>query len=141
MPYKDCGESYAYQRPLENRGYYLQDIFWPFGSPGCEGHHNGILDFDEEYQPLFIKTKRTTWDFRRLLKKFLESHKDDYYKGKDTEMVKAVGYWKDLHPFVYEVWVRNRICLKCKSQSSYYCKKFERKLCYVQTMVYQCIRR
>lgn len=97
--YKEAPDRYAYQIALEETGYRLGDVF--YGGGGPQGSTIGPYDFDKNYPP----EDETAWAYRRAIKEFIKGHPEIYGKY-DYKIVKAVGYWRDLYPFVYEIWVK-----------------------------------
>jgi len=91
--YKDVGDEYTYERDLRKQGYMLHFIF----ANDLQLMPNRF----EKYAP------RTTdgWTWRRVIKKYLENE-TKIPKEYDYKIVKAVGFWKDLYPLVYEVWIK-----------------------------------
>lgn len=88
--YKDVGEKYAYQIPLESEGYRRYNDFTDDGCP---------KDF-------VFPSSNNGWVMRRAIKSWIEGH-PDIFKNYCWKIVRANGYWRDLHgSFVYEIWVR-----------------------------------
>jgi len=96
MFYKDVGEEYSYQRKMRDSGF--KRIEWLTFEPGR--HNPG--NFDEKYHP----KNNNLLDWRRAIKKFIEKETDIPKKYSEYKIMKAVGYWKDLHLFVYEIFVK-----------------------------------
>lgn len=93
--YKDVGDEYVYERKLREGGYRL-----------CLGVTNDLGIMPPKFKNYAPKTT-DGWVWRRAIKEYLEKEtkipKKYLYK-----IVRAVGYWRDLYPFVYEVWVKDR---------------------------------
>jgi len=117
MPYKDTW--YAYEIRLRDQGFRRRDVFYCCGHPGPETHGTeGPLNFDEDYWSRWDIHTGTSWDFRRLLKEFITEHRNDYFKDfSEIKIVKGIGYWKDLNPLVYELWVKVKPGLEEKYKS------------------------
>lgn len=94
--YKDVGEEYVYERKLREQGFRICPALTVTysNSPVCPNKF-------EKYAP---KTERG-WDWRRAIKKYLDNETEIPQKY-DYKIVRAVGYWKDLYLFVYEIWIR-----------------------------------
>ena len=93
--YKDVGEEYAYERKLREGGYRLCLIF---------ANDLGLMPNKfENYAP------KTTdgWIWRRTIKEYLE-RETKIPKKYSYKIVRGVRYWKDIYPFVYEVWIREK---------------------------------
>ena len=89
-PYKDVGERYAYQIPLEWEGFKLYATFTDNNCPK-----------DFEFPP-----KDDGWAMRRAIKKWIEGH-PAIFGDKDWKIVRANGYWRDLYgDYVYEIWIK-----------------------------------
>ncbi len=88
--YKDAGEVYAYELPLMEAGFGFVRNFITGGYPE---------DFPE--MPL-----TGAWAWRRAIKKWMAMH-PAMWVGKECRIVRAIGYWRDLHgDFVYEIWAK-----------------------------------
>ncbi len=46
------------------------------------------------------------WQWRRAIKLWLKEH-PKWIEKKEYKIVRGIGYWRDLHNIVYEVWMRN----------------------------------
>lgn len=91
--YKDVGERYAYQIPLEQDGFVQHFAFT----------YNGLYPKDFEFPK-----PETGWNMRRAIKEWIERH-PEFSEKFEWKIVRANGYWRDLHgDFVYEVWVKER---------------------------------
>ncbi len=88
--YKDVGEKYAYQIPLEYDGLKLYSPFTYDNYPG-----------DFEFPPT-----NNGWIMRKAIKKWALEH-PAILGGCEYRIVRANGYWRDLHGnYVYELWIK-----------------------------------
>lgn len=91
--YKDVGEIYAYQIPLESEGYRKYDAF----------------TYNEYPKDFVFPDSDNGWVMRRAIKNWIEEH-PNIFKGYYWKIVRANGYWRDLHgDYVYEVWVKDKV--------------------------------
>ncbi|OIO38053.1 MAG: hypothetical protein AUJ71_03965 [Candidatus Omnitrophica bacterium CG1_02_49_16] len=91
-PYKGEFESYSYQDKWHRLGY--EHIGWLTFGPG-------FADSPKD----FVRPNGNALVWRRAILKYIEPlKKTDEYKDRDLRVVMAVGYWRDLYPFVYEVF-------------------------------------
>jgi len=98
--YKDVGERYAYQRELESKGFErMEYLTFGCGSPSEKELNPEV--FYNNYQP----EKSDAMEWRKAIKRFIQKEIKEL-EGKKYRIVKAVGYWRDLWLFVYEVWVK-----------------------------------
>ena len=93
--YKDTGVEYAYERKLRGSGYRLCLVF----ANDLELMPNKF----ENYAPKTIDG----WIWRRAIKKYLENETNIPQKY-NYKIVKAVGFWRDIYPLVYEVWIKGK---------------------------------
>jgi hypothetical protein len=87
--YNDVGTGYAYERELERAGY-VKD--WTF-----------LDNRDAPNDFVFPSGKINGWIMRKAIAEWAMKH--DYEKGYFL-IVRGSGYWKDLHGFPYELWIR-----------------------------------
>jgi len=97
--YKD-GELYAYQKRLLAMDYNVfGGAYLVFGLGNTGGGINHDPKNWEKYQP----ENYNGWEWRRAIKDYLLKETNI---RKDFVIVKAVGYWRDLHPLIYEVYLK-----------------------------------
>ncbi len=91
---KQYQEDHKYERELRLKGYELILVF-------SDNPHTSDKGF-EKYRPNSFKG----WDWRRAIELFLKNH-PLFVENKNFKIIKGVGYWRDLHNIVYEVWTRS----------------------------------
>ena len=98
--YKDAID-YVYYRKLTNKGYVMIESL--LEKLGCEESSKPDLFYDK-YAPNSLNC----WEHRKAIKKYIEENPKRFEKYYDLKIIKADGYWRDLHPFVYEIWGRKK---------------------------------
>lgn len=93
--YKDVGDEYVYERKLREEGYRL-----------CLVCANDLDLMPNKFKKYALKTT-DGWAWRRTIKKYLENETKIPIKY-DYKIVRAVGFWRDIYPLVYEVWVKDK---------------------------------
>ncbi len=91
--YKDVGYIYAYQEDMQRQGFRFFETITDHTYP-------------KEFLPFIPKEPITGWKWRKAIKKYIATY-SKWFEGYKVEIVKANGYWNDLHNFQYEIWVKD----------------------------------
>ncbi len=97
--YKEAPDTYAYQRELESHGFERM-CGMSFGCGAGESNLNPSV-FYKRYQPEGSDPR----EWRKAIQEYINKEVPEL-RCKTFKIVRAVGYWRDLWEFVYEVWVK-----------------------------------